>query len=35
MQMDQNGTKLSHLFFADDVLLFGKATLAQARVIDE
>ncbi|PNX74924.1 ribonuclease H, partial [Trifolium pratense] len=26
MQMVKNGTKLSHLFFADDVLLFAKAT---------
>ncbi|PNX83979.1 ribonuclease H, partial [Trifolium pratense] len=35
MQMTRNGTKLSHLFFADDVLLFGKATSVQAKVIDE
>jgi hypothetical protein len=33
--MTRNGTQLSHLFFADDVLLFGKATSTQARVIDE
>ncbi|CAJ2638969.1 unnamed protein product [Trifolium pratense] len=35
MQMVKNGTKLSHLFFADDVLLFAKATTNQAQVIKE
>ncbi|PNX79499.1 ribonuclease H [Trifolium pratense] len=35
MQMTQNGTKLSHIFFADDILLFAKATATQTRVIDE
>jgi hypothetical protein len=35
MQMTHNGTKLSHLFFVDDVLLFVKANATQARVIDD
>jgi hypothetical protein len=34
MQLTRHGTELSHLFFGDDVLLFGKANAAQARVID-
>jgi hypothetical protein len=34
MQMTQNETELSHLFFVDDVPLFGKANAVQARVID-
>ncbi|GAU27562.1 hypothetical protein TSUD_29940 [Trifolium subterraneum] len=33
LQMVKNGTNLSHLFFADDVLLFAKATTNQAQVI--
>jgi hypothetical protein len=35
MQISKDGTKLSHLFFADDVLLFTKANVTQARVIKE
>jgi ribonuclease HI len=35
MQMVKNGTKISHLFFADDVLLFAKASVSQARVVNE
>jgi hypothetical protein len=35
MQITKNGTKISHLFFADDVLLFAKAKVSQARVVSE
>ncbi|KAK2392667.1 hypothetical protein QL285_066003 [Trifolium repens] len=35
IQITKDGTKLSHLFFADDVLLFAKATVAQARVVKD
>jgi hypothetical protein len=35
MQISKDGTKLSHLFFADDVLLLTKANVTQARVIKE
>jgi hypothetical protein len=35
MQICKDGTKLSHLFFADDVLLFTKATVTQAQVVKE
>jgi hypothetical protein len=31
IQICKYGTRLSHLFFADDVLLFTKATVSQAR----
>ncbi|PNY13870.1 ribonuclease H [Trifolium pratense] len=34
MQITKDGTKLSHLFFADDVLLFAKANVSQARVVN-
>jgi hypothetical protein len=34
MQLVNNGTNLSHLFSADDVLLFAKATPAQACVLN-
>jgi hypothetical protein len=33
MQICKDGTKLSHLFFVDDVLLFTKATVTQAQVV--
>ncbi|PNX61280.1 ribonuclease H [Trifolium pratense] len=35
MQITNDGTKLSHLFFADDVLLFAKATGSAARTVKE
>jgi hypothetical protein len=35
MQIAKDGTKLSHLFFADDAILFTKATVSQARVVKE
>jgi hypothetical protein len=35
MQLVNHGTNLSHLFFADDVLLFAKATPGQARVLSD
>jgi hypothetical protein len=35
MQLVKNGTMLSHLFFADDVLLFAKASASQARVVSD
>jgi hypothetical protein len=35
MQIAKDGTKLSHLFFADDVLLFAKATISSAGTIKE
>lgn len=31
--LSNNGPKFSHLFFADDVLLFAKAKVSQARII--
>ncbi|GAU37589.1 hypothetical protein TSUD_365100 [Trifolium subterraneum] len=33
LQISKNGPRFSHLFFADDVLLFSKATCAQGRVM--
>ncbi|PNX93226.1 ribonuclease H, partial [Trifolium pratense] len=33
VQISKNGPRFSHLFFADDVLLFSKATCAQGRTI--
>ena len=33
MQASRGGRKISHLMFADDVVLFAKATLDQARVV--
>lgn len=35
IQISKNGPKISHLFFADDVLLFAKAKVSQAKVIKE
>ncbi|PNX83783.1 ribonuclease H [Trifolium pratense] len=35
IQISKEGTKLSHLFFADDVLLFAKATASQACTVKE
>ncbi|MCH81398.1 RNA-directed DNA polymerase (Reverse transcriptase) [Trifolium medium] len=35
MQITKKGTKNSHLFFADDVLLFAKANVSQARIVNE
>jgi hypothetical protein len=32
--ISKNGPRLSHLFFADDVLLFSKASVSQSRVIE-
>lgn len=31
--LSNNGPSISHIFFADDVLLFAKAWVCQARVI--
>lgn len=33
VQVSKNGPRFSHLFFADDVLLFSKATCDQGRLI--
>jgi hypothetical protein len=33
VQVSKNGPRFSHLFFADDVLLFSKATCDQCRLI--
>jgi hypothetical protein len=35
MQITKDGTRISHLFFADDVLLFAKANESQARIVNE
>jgi hypothetical protein len=35
MQISKGGTKLSHLFFADDVLHFTKATVSQGRAVKD
>ena len=35
MRLGQNGSLLSHLFFADDLVLFAKANTKQVRVIEE
>jgi hypothetical protein len=35
IQLSRNGPSFSHLFFADDVLLFGKAKVSQARQISK
>ena len=34
MCITRNGPPLSHLFFADDVLLFTKTTASQASLVD-
>lgn len=33
--MSKGGPKVSHLFFADDLLLFGEATMQQTGVMYE
>ncbi|PNX92520.1 ribonuclease H, partial [Trifolium pratense] len=33
IQISKNGPRFSHLFFADDVLLFSKATCSQGRIM--
>lgn len=35
IRMSRNGTPLTHLFFADDLLLLAKAVPDQAGVINE
>ena len=35
IQLGANGLGLSHLFFADDLILFSKANIDQVIVIDE
>lgn len=34
IQLSKRGPKLSHLFFADDLLLFGEASFSQTRKIE-
>lgn len=31
VQLNRNGRGISHIFFGDDLLLFGDASFAQAR----
>lgn len=33
MQLSRNGTPLTHLFFADDLLLLAKASTIQVKVL--
>jgi len=35
LQVGRNGPQISSLFFADDVVLFAKATETQARLIQD
>ena len=35
VKASRTGTEITHLFFADDVLLFGQGTERQARVMRE
>ena len=35
IQLSLNGPHLSHLFFADDLVLFAEASIEQARIIKE
>ncbi|KAK5770770.1 hypothetical protein PVK06_046923 [Gossypium arboreum] len=34
IRLSQNGPLISHLFFVDDLVIFGKAHLVQARLLD-
>jgi len=35
IQLASNGLKLSHLFFADDLILFAEASMDQVQVIND
>lgn len=34
VKLGSGGPTISHMFFADDLLLFGRASFSQARVMD-